>query len=53
MQARELGWAALNEIYADLRERFGREVPIEIHAVRPAMVDEVELMRWHEEMATG
>lgn len=46
-QARELGQA---ELYADLRERLGREVPIEIHTVRPATTDEIDMTKWHNEM---
>jgi hypothetical protein len=49
-QARELGQAALHELYADLRERLGREVPIEIHTVRPASTDEIDMTTWHNEM---
>jgi hypothetical protein len=48
--ARELGRPALYELYADVRARLGREVPIEIHTVRPATTDEIDLMRWHNEM---
>jgi hypothetical protein len=36
--------------YADLRERLGREVPIEIHTVRPATTDEIDMTTWHNEM---
>lgn len=49
-QARELGHAALHDLYADLRERLGRDVPIDIRTVRPATDDEIALMRWHHEM---
>ena len=35
-QARELGQVGLHELYADLREHWGREVPHDIHTVRPA-----------------
>jgi hypothetical protein len=48
--ARELGRPALYELYADVRSRHGRDVPIEIHTVRPATTDEIDLMRWHNEM---
>ena len=41
-QARELGRDALHDLYADLRERLGREVPIEIRTVREATEDEIE-----------
>jgi hypothetical protein len=49
-QARELGQVALHELYSDLRERLGREVPIEIHTVRPATTDEIDMTKWHNEM---
>ena len=49
-QARKRGAAALCQLYADLRARYGREVPIEIRVVRPATTDEIELVRFHERM---
>ncbi len=49
-QARELGCAALHELYADLREKLGREVPINIQTVRLASDAEMELRDWHQEM---
>jgi hypothetical protein len=49
-QARELGQTALHDLYADLRERLGRDVPIEIRTVREAAQDEIELWNWHHEM---
>lgn len=49
-QARELGQVALYDLYADVRERLGREVPIEIRTVRPATSDEIDMTRWHNEM---
>ncbi len=49
-QARELGRDALHDLYADLRERLGREVPIEIRTVREATEDEIELWTWHHNM---
>jgi len=48
-QARELGHAALHELYADMRERLGKEVPINILTIRTATSDEVEVMKWHHE----
>lgn len=48
-QAREVGQVALHELYADLRERLGREVPIDIHTVRPATTDEIDMTKWHNE----
>lgn len=52
-QARDLGQLDLHDLYADLRERLGREVPIEIHTARPATTDEIELMKWHREMVAN
>ena len=49
-QARELGRVALHDLYADLRERLGKDVPIEIRTVREATEDEIELWTWHHEM---
>ncbi|MCA9054560.1 MAG: hypothetical protein KDA75_12025 [Planctomycetaceae bacterium] len=49
-EARVKGQAALYDLYADLRERLGREVPIEIRTIRPATDEEIELMRWHNDM---
>lgn len=49
-QAREVGYSALHELYADLRERLDQEVPINILTIRPATHDEIELWRWHHEM---
>lgn len=49
-QARELGHAALHELYADVRAKWGKEVPIEIRTIRPATSNEIEMMKWHHEM---
>jgi hypothetical protein len=49
-QARERGAVALRELYADLRARYGHEVPIEIRVVRPATADEIEMVRFHKRM---
>ena len=49
VQARDLGHAALHDLYADVRSRLGRDVPINILTVRPATGDEIELRRWHQE----
>ncbi len=48
--ARELGLAALHELYADVRERLGRDVSINITTIRPASSDEIDLWRWHCQM---
>jgi hypothetical protein len=49
-EARQLGAAALHELYADLRAKLGRDVPIEIRTVRLATSDEIDLCRWHHRM---
>ena len=49
-EARALGQVALHELYADVRERLARDVPINIVTVRPATPDEIDLNRWHGEM---
>jgi hypothetical protein len=51
-QARERGRQALNEQYADLRERLGRDIPIEIRTVRLATDNEIQLYEWHHEMVS-
>ena len=48
--ARELGMPKLIELYADLRAKLGRDVPINICSVRPATEDKIELKRFHDEM---
>ena len=48
--ARIAGHAALYDLYADLRERLGRDVPIEIRTIRPATTDEIDMLKWHNEM---
>ena len=49
-EARRLGQPALHALYADVRERLGKDVPIEILTVRPAADDEIDLWKWHHEM---
>jgi len=48
--ARVAGHAALYELCADLRERLGRDVPIEIRTIRAATTEEIDMMKWHHEM---
>jgi hypothetical protein len=48
--ARVAGHAALYDLYADVRERQGHEVPIEIRTVRLATAKEIEDLKWHQEM---
>jgi hypothetical protein len=48
-EAHAKGKAALYDLYADLRERLGKEVPINILLCRPATDDEIAMMRRHNE----
>ena len=52
-EAHRLGYAALHDLYADVRERLGREVLIDIRIVREASADEIELCDWHRRQAEG
>ena len=45
--ARMRGQATLWDLYADIREREGRDVPVTVQTVRPATEDECELWDWH------
>ena len=49
-EARTLGHDALHDLYADLRERFGRDIPIEIKTIRPATDAEIDLWQFHQRM---
>jgi hypothetical protein len=49
-EARALGQVALHDLYADVRERLGKDVPINILTVRPATDSEIDLQRFHDEM---
>ena len=49
-QARELGRSALQDLYADVHQRLGRDVPVNICTVRLATADEIELCKWHREL---
>ncbi len=49
-EARRLGQPALYDLYAELRERLGRDVPIEIRTIREATQDEIDLWNWHHKM---
>ena len=48
-EARAKGRTPLYELYANVRKRLGRDVPINIRTVRPATDDEVELWSWQQE----
>lgn len=50
--AREIGAPKLHELYADLRAKLGRGVPINICTVRRATEHEIELQRFHDEMVS-
>lgn len=52
-EARRLGHAALYDLYAEVRERLGREMPIDIVTVREASADEIELCDWHRRQVEG
>jgi len=47
-QARELGQPALEELCADLVERFGDAAAVRIHTVREATPEEIALWIWHQ-----
>ena len=49
-EPRRLGQPALYDLYAELRERLGRDVPIEIRTIREATQDEIDLWNWHHKM---
>ena len=48
-EARRLGQEALYALYAELPERFGKDVPINTVTVRPATDDELALQRFYDE----
>jgi hypothetical protein len=49
-QARELAGPALAAL---LHKTLGREAPVEIHIIRLATADEIELMKWHDQMVAS
>ena len=49
-EARQLGQPALHALYADVRERLGKDVPIDIRTIREATQDEIDLWNWHHKM---
>ena len=49
-QAREGGRSALQDLYDDVHERLGRDVPVNIRTVHLATADEIEFCRWHREL---
>ncbi len=50
IEARRLGQPALQQLHAEVAQRIGRNLPVEIHVVRPATDDEIELWNWDREM---
>ena len=48
--AREAAIPELHKLYAESGSRIGRDFPIEIRTVRPATQEEIDLLRWHNEM---
>jgi hypothetical protein len=49
VEARRLALPLLHELYAEIRQRLGRDAPINITTVRPVTDDEIELQRFHDE----
>lgn len=49
-EARQRGAVVLYDLYADVRAKLGREVPIDIRTVRLATSDEIDLWQWHNRM---
>ena len=49
-EARRLGQPALAKLHAAVSARIGRDLPVEIHVVRPATDDEIEMGKWDEEL---
>jgi hypothetical protein len=47
-EARRLGLIALREMFVDDAGPFAKEVPINIHTIRPATDDEIALQRAHD-----
>ncbi|GAA4446116.1 DUF4314 domain-containing protein [Novipirellula rosea] len=47
-EAASLGQNALYALYADLRAKHGRDIPIEIRTVRLATDDEIDLWQFHQ-----
>ena len=46
-EAERLGRRDLEKLYADIRERAGRDMPVVIHSVREATQEEIDLWNWH------
>lgn len=48
--ARSLGYAALHALYADMRAKHGRDIPIDIKTIRLATDAEIDLWQFHQRM---
>jgi hypothetical protein len=48
-EARRLGLPELQKLHTRVSTSIGRNLPVEIHVVRPATDDEIELGRWNRE----
>ena len=52
-EAERLGRRDLEELYADIRERAGRDMPVVIRSVREATQEEIDLWNWHHAKLEG
>jgi hypothetical protein len=43
-------FTVLHDLHADLRERLGKDAPINVLTVRQATDDEIRLWNWHHEI---
>lgn len=49
-EARRLALPALRALHAEVSARIGRDLPVEVHVVRPATDDEIQLhLEWARE----
>jgi len=49
-EARRLAEPALQALHAEIQAGIGRDLPVEIHVVRHATGDEIEMWKWHQEL---
>jgi hypothetical protein len=52
-EARRLGHQGLEQLHADIGQRLGKDVPVNVLVVRPATDDEIELDGWNQEMVAS